>query len=300
VTTQNVFSKMMILGGIQHSGTTLLLDMLRAHSRVFGPFELGLLLANGIDEDALAKWQARYSLQSRLLDHNYGINLAVLRGFVAETGGNWLTIYGRIFNHMTRVDKVEGRDIFIDKKPDYTDHLISHVYPKVPDVPAIIIVRDPRAVYWSWCKRTLAKRPLKRIVSYYVRSLRVAATALRASKPILLLRFEELVLAPEQHMRQAAQFLGLDYDPAMVSPRNSYAQDTRTKFTYPPRSGTDRRQLRPAEPDRTAIDEWRSQLAPDDADDIVTMIPNDLTWALYQHERATGLPSTTVEGKRTP
>ena len=108
--------------------------------------------------------------------------------------------------------------------------------------------------------------------------------ALRADKPVLLVRFERLVTRPAEAMADVARFLGLDYVPAMSSPANSYDQHWKTKLarvgcTRPPR---------PAPLDLTTIAEWAELLAPGQAEGIVAALPADLAWTL--HDRGEALP----------
>jgi Sulfotransferase family len=278
----SALAKLVIVCGIKHSGTTVLLDMLRAHPQVFAPFELGLMLADGTDRDSLDKWAKQHPLPWSILRRRYGLDVAALQAMGAD--GSWLALYEHIFAHMLKVDKVVGRDILVDKKPEYTRVLLSHVYPRLPDTAAIIIYRDPRAVYCSWVKRAPRRSQIKTFVFYYTKFLRNAVAVMAAAKPAMLMKFESLVLFPERQMQQVAQFLGLHYDPAMVDPANSYAQDKRTKFTHP--HFVAGRQLRSSGMDRATLTEWSEQLKPGEADEIVTAIPDDLTWAFYDHREA--------------
>jgi hypothetical protein len=123
----------------------------------------------------------------------------------------------------------------------------------------------------------------------YARMMHGAAAAVAAGRPVKLVRFERLVDAPAEAMTGAARACGLDYDPAMVDPANSYAQHEKTRFVWP-YSGADRR-VRPRSLDTTAVTEWRGLLLADEADAVVATLPADLTWTLC--DRGEDLPCTT-------
>jgi hypothetical protein len=293
MTEQATFTKLAVLGGAGCGGTTLMLDMLRAHPRVLGVFELGWLLASDLSIDALNTVPVTDGPATHSSFVGFGFDEGEAEVLIAEVikgGGDWLALYQRLFDRFARIDKVSGRDVFIDKKIEYTSSLLSSVYPKLPGIPAIIVVRDPRAVYCSWRKRPPRNETLEEGIAHYTELMRGAQAALDAGKPVLLVRFEELVLFPEKNMQRVAQFLGLDYDPAMASPVNSYAQHDKTRFNYPPWDIAGR-EPRSAELDRTAIDEWRTKLKPGVADAIEAALPDDLSWTIYEPGLLTALPS---------
>jgi hypothetical protein len=95
------------------------------------------------------------------------------------------------------------------------------VMAKVPGVPAIVVVRDPRALFWSWLRRA-DERPGDWIEVYAGRYRAYAAgyaSAVEAGlgRRILLVRHEDLSLHPEEEGRRVFGFLGLDFDPAYLS-----------------------------------------------------------------------------------
>ena len=273
--TYPTFTKLAVLGGVGCGGTTLLLDMLRSHPRVYAGFDLGWMLATALDIDLFNTVPNDPVLPPLSLGFKSPSDLAIVIDEAVARGGDWLTFYRLAFDYLVANSGLTGRDIFIDKKPEYSGALLSHIYPKMPDVLALIVVRDPRAVYCSWRKRS-HDDPLSAVAKYTM-LMRGAQAALNAGKPVLLVRFEDLVLAPEPNMRRVAEFLGIDYDPAMTSPTNSYDQHIKTRFQHPPWDVENRR-LRATGLDHSAIDEWRSRLKQTEAEAIVAGLPSDLAW----------------------
>jgi hypothetical protein len=272
--------KTVVLCGSEHSGTTLLLDMLRGHPRIFGPFEIGLLHAGSLGRPDLVRWCQSHPTQASVLSRGYDLDALTLCR-MAERSGGWMSFYADILDHMLRTEGRWGRDILVDKFPLYASHLLSHVYPKMQAVETLVVVRDPRAVYCSWLKRDYRKPDLGDFITRYAAAMQTAMAAL--DKPVLLVRFEELVLKPAETMQDVARFIGVDYDTDMEDPVHSYDQHEKTKFHYPHfNAGRRRRESL----DRTAVDEWAQVLGPGVADAVVAALPDDLAWTLYENEEA--------------
>lgn len=288
--TNDTLTKVVVLGGVEYGGTTVLLDMLRAHPRVFGPFEMGLLCLESLNSDGLIDWYGTSHAQAKILENTFGLTLYRLRELIREYAkgpNDWWSFYAGVFAHMIKHANVQGRDVLIDKKPDYANFLHTHVYPKMPDAPVLLIVRDPRAVYCSKTKRAQHQQqhiPVGMFLSYYTRVMRSAMRTANDGMPVMLVRFEDLVSEPTTQLEQVAQFIGICYDPAMASPANSYNQHVKTRFTYP--ATGPRRQQRPADLDKNAITEWRDMLRPGEADEVVAALPSDLGWTLADSGKA--------------
>jgi SAM-dependent methyltransferase len=129
---------------------------------------------------------------------------------------DWEEMYRRLAGRFRPGEQVR----VFDKTPRYMEHLPS-VMAKVPGAPAIVVVRDPRALFWSWLKRA-GERPTDWLQAYPGRYRSYAAgyrAALRAGlgDRLLLVRHEDLSLRPEEEGRRIFSFLGLEFDPAYVS-----------------------------------------------------------------------------------
>lgn len=167
-TTYPELSKLVILCGVGCGGTTLMLDMLRAHPRVLGAFDLGWLASDTLTGDGLDKARTDpiytgapgpdQSLPEDLLDVENTLpgelpgqpvsyrTASILARRAGEGSDNWRELYKLVFGYLAKRDKLYGRDIFVDKQPAYSGSLLSHVYPRIPDALTIVVVRDPRGL----------------------------------------------------------------------------------------------------------------------------------------------------------
>ncbi len=194
--------------GYERGGTTLVGELIRQHPQMDGRFEGGLLLAeNSADFATLEPYVSNIKRFWHLDDDD----IAYLCG--AES---WMDAYRRLRECSDLPDKNVS---LYDKTPAYMLRL-SEVLEKI-DVPAVCVVRDPRALYWSHWKHAMeskneqsAKPPVRDWARYY---LRYANGLHQAQKQflhrILVVQMEELVTAPERVGRQIYDFLGLEFRP---------------------------------------------------------------------------------------
>ena len=194
--------------GFEHGGTTAVSELLRRHPEVDAGFEGGFLLADtpagfpdiephfGI---ALRGW----GLSARDMDH------------ICAAGG-----FGELYDRLADryVGSQAGERIF-DKTPRYMAHL-ADVMDKVPETPVVAIVRDPRALFWSWRKRAdrVDDDWIDRFAARYRRyaeSLRDAEDSPRGSR-IHVVRHEDLSSAPSETAPAVHEALGLTWDDAFL------------------------------------------------------------------------------------
>jgi hypothetical protein len=281
-----MLEKVITLSGVENGGTTFLLDLLRCHPRVYAPFEMGLLFATDRTADNLRAWAAHHQVQAKLLADGYGLTSEVLAEF-AMTVNSWYAFYHKLFDRMVATDpKAAGRNILVDKKPDYAGFLEEIVYSKLPVSPALVLVRDPRAVYASWLKRHERRWPLEDFLAHYSRMMRGACRALELGRRIMLVRFEHLVVRTAATMQEVCNFLELEYDDRMADPAFSYARDPKTIYHYP-HFGPGK-QHRITSVDLRAVREWEDCLGLQMADRIeVAVLDAQLGWTLYRGEDGT-------------
>jgi hypothetical protein len=276
-----LLTKVLALCGVTNSGTTLMLDLLRAHPRILAETEVGILNINTkppyVDPFAPISGEGPLPPLGRVITE---AELEKIADKTIRATGSWQSMYAEVFDHIVAHYGIHDRDILVDRSVFYIGYLISHVFSKMPDIPTLVMVRDPRAVYCSWCKRPWYKENPVSAAHRYAHMTSDAVAALDADRPVLLVRFEDVVLFPEQQMSRIAEFIGIDYDPAMTSPANSYAQDGKTMFTYP-HWVEEQRKARPVGLDHSTVDEWRELLEPGVADAIAASLPEDLDWVLY-------------------
>jgi len=205
-------SLLCLVCGFERGGTTTVSELLCQAPGVVAGFEGGFLLAR--DPASFPSVEPYYGMALR----GWGLALEDMEHICAAPG--WEELYRRLAERFRPGEQVR----VLDKTPRYMERL-PEVMAKVPGVPAVVIVRDPRALFWSWLKRA-GERPADWLATFAGRYLSYAAgyrAALDAGleSRLLLVRHEDLSLHPEEEGRRIFSFLGLDFDPSYVtfSPR---------------------------------------------------------------------------------
>ncbi len=181
-------------------------ELIRQHPRIDGRFEGGLLLAKNLADFATLE---PYVSNLKRFWHLSDDDIAYIC-----SASYWLDAYERLRECSDLTDKSVS---LYDKTPAYMRKL-ANILGKV-DVPAVCVVRDPRALYWSHWKhlprtgdgpsRKLGIREWARYYLHYADGLQEAQE--RFPQRILVVQFEELVLSPERLGRQIYDFLGLEF-----------------------------------------------------------------------------------------
>lgn len=203
--------------GCPRSGTTLLRNLLRAHSRITIPNETFFIpfiyasLGEPPDE-AAARRLVEILLQVetvRRWDCDFDAEAMAARGTYAG-------IVDALFQHWARK---EGKPRWGDKTPLHVLHLplLARLF---PDAKLIHIVRDGRDAAASWLKAAFGPE------NWYaaaIRWKRLVETGLRdeaALRPdqIRRVRYEDLLADPEGTLRDLCAFLNEEFEPAMLTP----------------------------------------------------------------------------------
>lgn len=207
-----------IVCGYERGGTSLIAELLRQHPDLDGGFEGGFLLGKR-PRDFLSISPYRSNVKP-----GWGITEEELR-YICDTD-SWQDLYSRL---RARAREVEDKRAWLfDKTPKYMETL-SQVLTRVPDVPCIVVVRDPRAVLWSWAKRSGTgveewtaehlKSSCKRYV-LYGKGWQSAVKAGFASR-IFLVRYEAFCTDPGAWAMKMFRFLGMEFHDSFLhfSPR---------------------------------------------------------------------------------
>ena len=201
-----------IICGHERGGTTLLLEIFRRHPSIASGFQGGFLLADrprdfpGVPpyrENGMPSWKIAPEDLVRICDTE-----------------SWYDVYERL----AKISPVtQGRRSgLIDKTPRYL-RFLPEVMRKMPATPVLVVVRDPRAVIGSYLKRNPPqKESLSEEIDRFCIRYRdywngyQRAVAQGFSSRILLVRYEELCLKPEEMARRAFDFLDLDFQPGFL------------------------------------------------------------------------------------
>jgi len=220
-----------IVCGFPRGGTTLLSEILRTHPKLDSGFEGGFLLVDKISDFLELEPYNKQLKTGWKISEKQLIN-------ICETD-DYIEVYRRLVQYSLII---EQKDTWIfDKTPKYMQFLPS-VLTKVPNVPCIVIVRDPRAVIWSWVKRTnlsveeWQKKRLENNCAKYMAFVRGYKKAIRQGfgERILLVKYEELCLNKKEESKKIFEFIGMDWEVEQLSLNkkypNVYGNDVSDKY----------------------------------------------------------------------
>lgn len=245
------FQAPVFIVGCPRSGTTLLRDLLRSHPRLTFPYESGVLpvlyrrrgdpasdrAARRLAADLLGgAGIARWALDLRPADLQHHRSFAALAGALFEA---WA--------------RREGKPRWGDKTPLYATELptIRRIW---PDARVVHIVRDGRDVACSLLRQPWGPASVHTAALMWTRTVAAAGTAGRAIGPGAYheLRYEALVSDPEPALRSVCEFLGEDFDPALLHP---------ARLPPPPGRRAPWTERQASAIDRGGVEEWRSALS---------------------------------------
>ncbi|MBF2000307.1 MAG: sulfotransferase [Synechococcales cyanobacterium M58_A2018_015] len=208
------FPLAVLVCGFEHSGTTMVSEMLRQHPQLHGGFEGGFLLNE--TAQAFLSTEPYYTN----VKNGWGVTDAQMREICNSY--TWAGVYAKLQDKAAILRHQSGG--LVDKTPMYMS-VLSDVLQRVPNVPCIVMVRDFRALAWSSFKR--ASMPLeqwqhqrlgiacKHMLSYAEGWSRAMADGL--GHRLLLVQYEAFCADPIPQAQIIFDFLQLDFDPAYLS-----------------------------------------------------------------------------------
>ncbi len=217
--------------GMPRSGTTLLSFMLDSHSRIAIPYESNFLFGHYTKRESfgdLSDYRNRASLVESVLSEPY------VREWDYKISPQQIDLE-KCDSLTNAVDQIYtayaahfGKDIWGDKSPQNTRHV--DVLDKLfPASRFIHIIRDGRDVALSltgnkiwWSANDFVSQ--LRTWQKGVRSARRMLNALPKSR-FLEIMFADLVSEPEHEMVRVTSFLGIAYEPGMLSDYTTRAGD---------------------------------------------------------------------------
>lgn len=196
------------IGGMFKSGTSLLRAMLGRHSRLFTGLETQWLAqARGAEAAERDAWLERLS-----------IFFDVPRRILEEVVGDAVEADACLDRLMSFLARREGKSRWVEKTP-YNMGNIDRILSFWPGAKVLHVVRDPRDVYASlveigkWTEPTVFAGHWCNTVGAGRDWLAAARGAHSAYHEV---RYEGLVLAPEQNMREVLAFLGEAWEPQLA------------------------------------------------------------------------------------
>lgn len=255
--SQDQIQRQIFIGGCSRSGTTLLGAMIGAHPDVIcspeSQFKSDLLRTIWPNSDDLDK----QAVLTHLTKHwRYKLwNLPQSATALAQMTPH--NSYASILNTLTLAYAQNLGKTAVTHWIDHTPENISyaHTYLKIfPNAKFIHIVRDGRAVAASIMPLDWGPNSIIKAARWWMRmtSFGLAAEASLPSDQMMQVKYEDLVLNPEETMRQVSQFLAIEYDEDMLNA---------TGFT-PPTYTTRQHQLVGLRPNPEMANRWRNRLKP--------------------------------------
>ncbi|GAA2574639.1 sulfotransferase [Winogradskya consettensis] len=178
------------------SGSTLLRMILDSHTDVYAPHELHL---------AHVRVKLEIPAAQKAMDA-LGFNERELQNMV----------WDRL---LTRALQNSGKKILVEKTPNLVFQW-SRVGQAFPDAKFIYLLRHPAAILDSWQRARTAQTEEEAIASVtkYLTALREARTNLPGGHTV---RYEDLTRDPAAEAKKICNYLGVDFQPAMVDYGNA-------------------------------------------------------------------------------
>ena len=248
------------LVGCPRSGTTLLQRILNAHSAVAIAPETHFIRRFWLPR-ATDGHLADTDAMQRLIDDviampeftEMGLDTAAFRASTTSGERAHRAIFGQL---LTMFADRRGACVVGEKTPNHLIYMRT-LESWFPGARFIHIVRDPRAVVCSWRDVPWSTgRPVGDAMVWR----RYLATARRRPPlrqgALTTIRYEELILDTEATVRTVCRFLGLEFEPQMLS-FHLKPSDIVNVAREPWKAAADR----PIQD--TSVDRWRSELSPD-------------------------------------
>ena len=234
--------------GCGRSGTTLLRTMLNRHSEVAIPLE-SLFLVDYLR----AKRGLTQRRLIRQLVNEYELGEWDMPVHVNDLSGTTNAREAIEKLHSMYLEKT-GKRVWGQKTPRFVRHgrLLKETW---PNAKFVHVVRDPRAVVSS-----LIRSDQHRSNAYFAsrRWLNDVTAGLRLQEwlphSVLLVRYEDLVSAPEDTLRKVCEHLGLNYEPGIAAPQGNETEEYGAWYQ-------NAHALLDRPPDTDRIDLWRKALS---------------------------------------
>ena len=197
-----------LICGLEHSGTTMASDLFREHPEVDSGFECGVLLCdNPSDFLALTPFRNHMAV-------GWGINEEDLT--YACQAVNFDGFYERLFERSSIIQTKKPKFVF-DKTPRYVTQLIA-VQSRL-DLPAIVLIKDPRSLALSDFKRSGTKieeiddwyEHWKNPKRLYMRSAYQGYQYAWGNERCKVVRLEDICFNAKETVRSMFEFVQLEF-----------------------------------------------------------------------------------------
>lgn len=207
------------IAGEQRSGTTLLSVILSRHSGIYiDGFSIGFRLVSCYKHYSLVLpynlSHSKNTIQSWLIENDYKGRLASFIDY--ENLETFSNARAAIQDAVDRRLADTGKKVFGDKSPGI-HNFMSDLLALMPETRFIHVVRDGRAVAHSQHMRT-GKNLLLAAQDWMDGNVKgLSNQAWIGKEKYLIVKYEDLVSSPEKTVRSVCKFLGLSFEPGMIS-----------------------------------------------------------------------------------
>jgi hypothetical protein len=203
----------------------------------------------------------------RLLADGDSARRLFARGATRRGATEYAAVYERLYR---AVQQVSGCAVTVDASKHASLAFCLRTEPEI-DLRVIHLVRDPRAVAYSWTRRVRRPEAADAVAASneYMATFSPARSAMRWSilnlgfhllaargTPTRLMRYEDFIAAPVAGMRELAEFAGVEPDLSFMTNTGADLGPTHTAGGNPMRFSAGRTEFR-------LDDAWRSRLRPD-------------------------------------
>jgi hypothetical protein len=244
----------LFLGGCPKSGTTLLLSLLDGHPKLAVLPEETHFLEQRTEYTALASYQAKLhrlmensdlprlqgSRRSQFreapsadvrdygdFDHQRFARLA--ESFIEQPGMNDSLLLSEMVRAYAIVIGCNWQSCVRWVEKSTSNELCTDaLFGSFPEAKLLHVVRDPRAVFASRKRRLLNRSgcysKAHRLVRGWNRSCRQIPRLMDRRNQYLVVRYEDLVLAPRQCLERVCRFVGIEFLPELLAPTRAGRQ----------------------------------------------------------------------------
>lgn len=194
-----------IITGIEHSGTTLLANIIKQVPSIASGFECGFLLAERpADFRKIDPWYEW--MQEPDSDGHWGIANSDLERICDST--TWEEAYKNLIRYSPVFDQKSFQQV-CDKTPRYLIHL-DRVLDKIPRcIPCLVIEKEVENLWKSYKKRNVALNEFCGLVESYYMGLQTALK--RHEKRIQIIKYEKLCTDLYNVLPSIFSVIKLDY-----------------------------------------------------------------------------------------
>ena len=216
--------KIIYIIGSGHCGSTLLDMILGSHSDVFGLGEIHNIrldnecacgeiienckywrnLKNKIDTKKLAVFRTK---------KDFLLNLDKYKEFINPNAVNikeYLNINKIIFDN---ISEKSGKQVIVDSSKD-ANRLELLLKDTDLNIVVVHIVRDGRAVFWSYFKKY--QKILPYMFKWFLVNLKIEIIKRRNNVKSVLVRYEDLTVNPKKEISKILNMAGLNYEESML------------------------------------------------------------------------------------